>query len=109
MLTLPINRDTVIAAERAHTGFCPGIISSRAFARPVEKGGDAHIRHQPREFTDDVGGRCIQGPAMLTVPRFWNLELGVVSALPMEHQMHFVAFETRYTVRRMRLRVSAVA
>ena len=32
---------------------------------------------------------------MLTVPRFLNLELGVVSALPMEHQMDFVAFETR--------------
>jgi hypothetical protein len=30
---------------------------------------------------------------MLTVPRFWNLELGI-SALPMEHEMDIVAFET---------------
>jgi len=32
---------------------------------------------------------------MLAGPRFWNFELGVVSALPMEHQMDFIAFETR--------------
>jgi hypothetical protein len=31
---------------------------------------------------------------MLTVPRFTNLELGVVAALPMQHQMHFLTFET---------------
>src|SRR5262245_22085218 len=94
-LTLAIDRDAVIVAERAHTGLCPGIISSRAFARSVEKGGDAHIGHQSREFTDDVSRRCIQGPAMLTVPRFWNLEFAVVFALPMEHQMDFIALPTR--------------
>ena len=32
---------------------------------------------------------------MLTVPRFGNLDLGVFAALPMEHQMDFIAFETR--------------
>jgi hypothetical protein len=32
---------------------------------------------------------------MLPVAWFANFELGVVAALPMEHQMDFVAFETR--------------
>jgi len=72
---------------------------SRALARSIEKGSDAHIRHQSREFSDDVSGRRIQGPAMLTVPRLANLKLGVVAALPMEHQMDFVAFETRDDLR----------
>ena len=31
---------------------------------------------------------------MLTISWFVNLEFGVVAALPMQHQMHFVAFET---------------
>jgi hypothetical protein len=31
---------------------------------------------------------------MLAVPRFANLELRVVAALPMEHQLHFVTFVT---------------
>src|SRR5215510_1327940 len=85
----------MIAAERANTGLCPGIILSRALARSVEKGRDRHIGHRSREFSDDVSRRCIQGPAMLTVAWFANFELGVVTALPMEHQMDFVVFETR--------------
>jgi len=36
---------------------------------------------------------------MHTVPRFGNLDLGVFTALPMEHQMHFVTFEKRDNLR----------
>ena len=42
-----------------------------------------------------ASGRCIEGPAMLTVPRFANFELGVVATLPMEHQMTSLPIETR--------------
>jgi hypothetical protein len=47
----------------------------RALARSVEKGRDLHIGYQSREFCNDVSSRRIEGPAMLTVPRFANLEL----------------------------------
>jgi hypothetical protein len=89
-----MDRYFVFIAEGAHTRLCPRIVLTCAFARSVEKGRDAHIRHQSREFSDDVRSRRIQSPAMLTVPRFTNLELGVVAALTMQHQMHFLTFET---------------
>ena len=79
-----MHSNIVIAAKGTYSRLRPGIITPCALAGSVEYGGNLPIRQQTGELPNDVGGLCVEDPAVLTVPRPDDLELRVIATLPVQ-------------------------
>src|SRR5262249_21702363 len=69
--------------ERREHALRSTFVSARTLARSIQDVRDSRVRHLPREFSDNVGCRCIEDPAMFSVARLAHVDLRVISSLPM--------------------------
>jgi hypothetical protein len=82
-LTLTVDLDPVSAAKGTNTRFVPRVVSARTLARSIQDARDSMVRHLLGEFSDNVGCRCIEDPAMFSAAWLAHVDLRVISSLPM--------------------------
>ena len=81
-----IDGDLMCATEVADAQLGPALSFGRAYAEPVENGGDAVVRQHASEFTDQLHGLDIGLPTILARTVFRHFKPCVIIALPMQHE-----------------------
>src|SRR6201997_82057 len=83
---LTIDRNLVHGAEVANAELGPALSFGRAYAEPVEKGGDAVVRQYACEFMDQSHGLDIGLPAILAITVFRHFKPRMIAALQMQYE-----------------------
>src|ERR1019366_4969234 len=83
---LTVDRNRMVAAQRADTLRRPDLFMGRAALIPIQDGCDSRIWFDPRQLANDLHPITVGNIPMLASAKLLELKLRVISALPMQHE-----------------------
>ena len=88
---LTVDRNRMMAAQRANTLRCPDLSMCCAALIPIQDCGDSRIWFDPRQLANDLHHITVGNIPMLASAKLLELKLRVISALPMQHEAYAIA------------------
>src|SRR5664279_5739119 len=91
-LSLTIDRNRMVVAQRADTLHSPDLSVCRTALIPIQNRGDARVWFDPRQDANDLHEIIVGDIPMLAGANLLELYLRVIPALPMQYEAYGLAF-----------------